>query len=177
MYSGVSLSISFIFYNELGLDSLWYTKSILNAIGIVSWNVGAAEIVSGISKRFYQYQPHYLVYLSTGDISSKGRVELAPYFSAVLIATTIHIQDFRDVEGDRIQGRTTLPILFPRLSRFLSGFLVFLWSVVLGLFWRLPIGLITIYILFGMYIGFRIIVLRSESEDKVSLRYYMVCAL
>lgn len=44
IYPGISLSLAFIVYNELGLDSYWYTKNFLNAIGIVSWNVGAANI-------------------------------------------------------------------------------------------------------------------------------------
>lgn len=44
VYPGVSLTLSFVVYNELGLDNAWYSKNFLNAVGLVSWNVGAARI-------------------------------------------------------------------------------------------------------------------------------------
>lgn len=44
LYPGLSLAVAFVVYNELGLDSFFYTKNFLNAVGIVSWNVGAAKI-------------------------------------------------------------------------------------------------------------------------------------
>lgn len=45
-YPGLSLALAFVVYNELGLDSYWYTKNFLNAVGLVSWNIGAARIAS-----------------------------------------------------------------------------------------------------------------------------------
>jgi 4-hydroxybenzoate polyprenyltransferase len=47
IYLGLSLSVAFILYNECGLDRYWFTKNALNAIGLVSWNVGAASIACG----------------------------------------------------------------------------------------------------------------------------------
>jgi 4-hydroxybenzoate polyprenyltransferase len=47
VYPGLSLTIAFIVYNELGFDSAWYTKNFLNAVGLVSWNIGAAKIAGG----------------------------------------------------------------------------------------------------------------------------------
>ncbi|KAJ7579535.1 UbiA prenyltransferase family [Mycena floridula] len=83
IYPGISLSLALIIYNELGLDSYWYTKNILNAIGIVSWNVG-------------------------GALFPNPNVWLAPYLGTLLIASTIHVQDFRDEKGDRLQDKVSL---------------------------------------------------------------------
>ena len=47
MYPGLSLTIAFVVYNEFGFDSAWYTKNFLNAVGLVSWNIGAAKIAGG----------------------------------------------------------------------------------------------------------------------------------
>ncbi|KAH8832225.1 UbiA prenyltransferase family-domain-containing protein [Flagelloscypha sp. PMI_526] len=84
-HAGISLAISFLAYNELGLDSYWYTKSFMNAVGIVSWNIGAAQIMRG------------------GEGISFLSAWIAPYMSVALIWTTMHIQDFRDYAGDRLQ--------------------------------------------------------------------------
>ncbi|KIK51151.1 hypothetical protein GYMLUDRAFT_234316 [Collybiopsis luxurians FD-317 M1] len=159
-YPGVSLSISFVVYNEMGFDSFWYTKNILNAIGIVSWNIGASKIAS-----------------QNASFTLDDRIWLAPYISILLIASTIHVQDFRDIDGDRIQGRLTLPVLIPSLSRYLTFALLVLWSIELVLFWKSPLIIIIGFVFLGIYVGGRIVIQRSKFEDTVSLRYYMVRVL
>lgn len=47
LYPGLSLSAAFIVYNELGLGDYWFTKNFLNAVGLVSWDIGAAKIACG----------------------------------------------------------------------------------------------------------------------------------
>ncbi|KAJ6598671.1 UbiA prenyltransferase family, partial [Mycena sp. CBHHK59/15] len=156
VYPGLSLSAAFIAYNELGFDKYWYTKNLLNAIGLVSWNVGAASISCG------------------GQVSRNEASWIAPYMSAALIGSTIHIQDFRDVIGDRQAGRTTFPIVMPEYSRRASFVLLFVWSLGLSLYWNLSVIAACIFVLFGLLIGTRIIYKRTEYDDKVSLRLYMV---
>ncbi|KAJ7580537.1 hypothetical protein C8J56DRAFT_1006464 [Mycena floridula] len=154
IYPGISLSLALIIYNELGLDSYWYTKNILNAIGIVSWNVGGAKIAALGTIRF-----NYLV-----SLRLKRRQP----------ASTIHVQDFRDEKGDRLQGRITFPVVMPEFSRYMTFILIVSWSVGLSIFWRVPITAAVLFIMFGFYLAGRVVVLRSENQDKVSLRYYMV---
>uniref|UniRef100_A0A0W0FSS7 UbiA prenyltransferase n=1 Tax=Moniliophthora roreri TaxID=221103 RepID=A0A0W0FSS7_MONRR len=74
LYAGISLTLATTFYNEFGLDSYWYSKSLLNAIGIVSWNVGAAYIAS------------------EGHQDLLVRYHVAPFISVALIWSTIHVQ-------------------------------------------------------------------------------------
>lgn len=55
LYPGLSLTIAFLVYNELHGDSTWYTKNLLNAVGLVSWNVGAATITRGAGRLCHYY--------------------------------------------------------------------------------------------------------------------------
>ncbi|KAJ6481217.1 UbiA prenyltransferase family [Mycena vitilis] len=158
LYPGISLAVAFGLYNEFGLDSVFYTKNVLNAIGIVSWNVGAAKIAGAGF-----HEPGSIQYI-------------APYICTFLIATTIHVQDFRDEAGDRQQGRRTFPVLLPALSRQVTFVLMSGWSFGLAAFWArsfAPVPM-TIFVLTGTYIGVRVLTQRTEPEDKVTLRFYMV---
>ncbi|KAJ7437437.1 UbiA prenyltransferase family-domain-containing protein [Mycena galericulata] len=158
VYPGLSLTAAFVVYNELGLDSFFYTKNFLNAIGIVSWNVGAAKITrAGLAT------PH-------------GNEWLAPYISTLLIATTIHVQDFRDEAGDRKQGRITFPVVLPEFSRRMTLVLMTIWSFGLGAFWASESTLLAsaTFMGLGVYIGLRVMFQRAEPEDKVTLQLYML---
>ncbi|KAJ7200832.1 UbiA prenyltransferase family [Mycena pura] len=157
LYPGLSLAVAFVVYNELGLDSSFYTKNFLNAVGIVSWNVGAAKITRA------------------GLVSPGGDQWLAPYISTALIATTIHVQDFRDEAGDRQQGRTTFPVVMPEFSRRMTLVLMAAWSFGLAVFWGSDLSVITSasFVGLGLYIAIRVMFQRTEPEDKVTLQLYM----
>ncbi|KAF9261700.1 hypothetical protein L218DRAFT_961188 [Marasmius fiardii PR-910] len=153
---GISLTLAFLAYNEGGLDSRWYSKSLLNAIGIVSWDVGASSIAS------------------TGYFSLTENFWMTPFLSVGLIWTTIHVQDFRDEIGDRMQGRITFPTLLPEASRYITFFLINVWTIGLGRYWNLP-GIASFsFISLGIYLSLRVLFQRTEGEDKVSLRFYML---
>ncbi|KAG7094949.1 hypothetical protein E1B28_005750 [Marasmius oreades] len=153
---GISLTLAFIAYNEGGLDSRWYSKSLLNAIGIVSWDVGSAGIASA------------------GHLNLTEKFSITPFLSVAIIWTTIHVQDFRDEVGDRVQGRITLPTLLPEASRHITFFLINAWSIGLGQYWGLSSIAYALFVSFGFYLSLRILLQRTEGEDKVSLRLYML---
>ncbi|KAL0566672.1 hypothetical protein V5O48_015334 [Marasmius crinis-equi] len=175
---GISLCLSFLAYNEGGLDSRWqvflfshrvvffliilsfsalrYSKSLLNAWGIVSWDVGASIIASAEKPSLHE------------------RYWLAPFLSFGLIWTTIHIQDFRDEVGDRMQGRITFPTLSPEGSRYFTLFIINLWTIGLGWYWNLSMVGYSLFAAFGLYLSLRTFLQRTEHDDKVSLRVYML---
>ncbi|KAJ8074208.1 hypothetical protein PM082_012500 [Marasmius tenuissimus] len=155
---GIVLTLAFMAYNEGGLDSQWYSKNFLNAVGIVSWDVGASIIAAGAG------QP------DLNDIS----FWIVPLFSVGLIWTTIHVQDFRDEVGDRLQGRTTFPTLLPEGSRYITFIVINSWTAALGCFWNLSMPGYCLFLTFGCYLSLRIFFQRSEDEDKVTLRVYMI---
>ncbi|KAJ7237980.1 UbiA prenyltransferase family-domain-containing protein [Mycena rebaudengoi] len=156
LYPGVSLAAAFMAYNEFGLGDYWYSKNVLNAIGLVSWNVGAASIACA------------------GAAPQNEDAWIAPFISIALIASTIHIQDFRDVVGDELRGRETFPVLMPEFSRRASFLLLIGWSLGLSRFWNLDDTTTCVFVIFGSIIGLRVMYKRKEEEDKVSLRLYMI---
>lgn len=138
--NGVGLMFAFVLYNELGLDSYWLSKNLLNAVGSVLWNVGAAKIAS--SGNYSLRLPHICVNLLflnrvglSNSPSTHHRAWMAPYVVALLVTTTSHIQDFRDEAGDLKQGRLTLPILMPRTSRAVTPVILTSWSFGLVYLW------------------------------------------
>ncbi|KAJ3846637.1 UbiA prenyltransferase family [Lentinula lateritia] len=157
---GILMSIAFILYNEMHYDSHWLSKNILNSIGIVSFNTGAAAIAQGNA---FSIPDTHICFTSCVNL--------------LLIASTIQVQDFRDVVGDRIQGRATLPAIFPNLSRIITSILISVWSFELSILWRVSGVGATIYVIFGLYISGRIEFQRSQAEDKCTLGLYMVSDL
>lgn len=85
------------------------------------------------------------------------------------------MQDFRDEVGDRMQERITFPVVMPEFSRKMTFTVVLAWTFGLSIFWKLSALQIASYVMLGTYLATRILTQRSEYEDKVSLRYYMVC--
>lgn len=104
------------------------------------------------------------------------KVWIAPYISTALIASTIHVQDFRDEVGDRNQGRMTFPIAMPEFSRRMTFVLLITWSLALVVYWALPPVVSAAYVLLGLYLATRVMWLRAENADKTSLQIYMVSA-
>ncbi len=179
--NGVGLTLAFALYNEFGLDSYWLSKNLLNAVGSVLWNVGAAKIASGgncflcglylfINSRFLNR-----VGLSNSLINHHNSW-MAPYVVALIVTTTSHIQDFRDEAGDLKQGRLTLPILMPKFSRAITPLVLTSWSFGLAHLWLLELrGTASLlFIALGLFTGGRIFLYRSEEEDKFSYRCYLV---
>ncbi|KAF4562505.1 hypothetical protein EYR36_004166 [Pleurotus pulmonarius] len=159
--NGVGLALAFALYNEFGLDSYWLSKNLLNAVGSVLWNVGAAKIASGG--------------LSNSPISHHNSW-MAPYVVALIVTTTSHIQDFRDEAGDLKQGRLTLPILMPKFSRAITPLILTSWSFGLAHLWLLELrGTASLlFIALGLFTGGRIFLYRSEEDDKFSYRCYLI---
>ncbi|KAH7014404.1 UbiA prenyltransferase family-domain-containing protein, partial [Microdochium trichocladiopsis] len=61
---------------------------------------------------------------------------------ALIVATTIHAQDFPDLEGDRERGRRTMPLVYGQMpSRWALAAGLVTWSVVCLRFWVVPLGI------------------------------------
>jgi 1,4-dihydroxy-2-naphthoate octaprenyltransferase len=110
-------------------------------------------------------------------IGGGGAEWIIPYVSVALISTTIHVQDFRDEAGDRKQGRTTFPVVAPEFSRQMTCAILLGWTFGLALFWPLDKVQVALYTMFGTYLAIRVLKQRTEYEDKVSLRIYMVSVI
>jgi hypothetical protein len=94
--------------------------------------------------------------------------------SAIIIFTTIHAQDFRDDEGDKLLGRKTFTLAYPEFARIATLFALIFWPLVL-----IRISFTNLYVLYGMFIlglytGLRFLTLRNAKEDRHSYLLYNV---
>lgn len=95
--------------------------------------------------------------------------------SGLVYLTTFHAQDFKDVDGDMLIGRSTLPILFPQIAR-LSMFIGMLaWSILLPIFWKLDWVVSLIFAAMGLFVGARFASRKARVvEDQVNFYWYNV---
>ena len=126
-------------------------------------------------------------YESRGKISSQTQIDtshdldtpimISAAVNALIILTTIHAQDFRDVVGDRLRGRQTLPIVWPEASRMVVVFMTPAWSF--GLLWVTSINHLYATAFFGLgaLVGMRFYFQRDADSDRLSYDYYNVSVL
>jgi len=102
---------------------------------------------------------------------------LSVALSTAVFATTIHTQDFKDEEGDRLIGRVTLPIVFPKAGRASVLPILVMWSIALSFVWQLTwVGTI-LFASFALFIGLRFYFLRNTGADQTSFLLYNVSPL
>lgn len=103
-----------------------------------------------------------------------GTAALAVCLSTAIFATTIHAQDFKDVYGDALVGRKTLPIVHPKYSRqtILIGLSV--WSLSLNIIWGLDSFTGALLMLLAMCVGVRFMVYKTVPDDQFSFYLYNV---
>lgn len=94
--------------------------------------------------------------------------------SALVIFTTIHAQDFADVEGDKQSGRRTLPIIAPEGARVYILVALLLWSWILATLWGLGPVSGTAFLGMGAFVGIRYFRLRAARDDRFSYVLYNV---
>lgn len=92
----------------------------------------------------------------------------------VITATTGHIQDFEDVEGDRHVGRTTIPMILPDISRYTPLAIMVPWSFCLSSIWK--VGILVQISLVGVAVvtGYRYVWWRNVEDDRRSFLLYNV---
>ncbi|KAG2059252.1 hypothetical protein BDR06DRAFT_718693 [Suillus hirtellus] len=97
---------------------------------------------------------------------------LAVTLSSTVFATTLHAQDFKDEEGDRLTGRHTLPTIFPKAARFSMMFGLPLWSYALSCIWKIDALSTTAFVLYGAFVGIRFVMYNTVGADKQSCKFY-----
>ncbi|KAG1833960.1 UbiA prenyltransferase family-domain-containing protein [Suillus variegatus] len=145
-----------IWYNELHGDKMGLSKNVLTAILGGCLEVGAT-VAAG---------PH------NSCIDKAGA--LAVTLSSTVFATTLHAQDFKDEEGDRLTGRLTLPTIFPKAARFSMMFGIPLWSYGLSCIWKIDALSTTAFVVYGAFVGTRFVMYNTVGADKQSCKFYSV---
>lgn len=102
---------------------------------------------------------------------------IAVVMSMVIFSTTLHCQDFKDEEGDRLIGRKTLPIVFPSLARTSVMVGLPLWSVCLTCLWKVDVLCSVAFVAYASMVGMRFKMLQSANADRKSCQLYSVSHL
>jgi hypothetical protein len=101
-------------------------------------------------------------------------VWIAVVLSAGIILTTIHTQDYKDVLGDAISGRVTLPIAYPAMSRVATAFILIAWSWGISKTWHLDDVAAAVFGVLAIVVGISFVARTDSRSDKVSFYWYNV---
>lgn len=102
---------------------------------------------------------------------------LSIILSIALYATTNHAQDFKDEDGDRALGRSTIPLAVPKVARMSIFVGLAFWSIILSVVWELNLLYAVCFIALGVLIGGRYLKYEGMHQDQVSYYWYNVSIL
>ncbi|KAF7357998.1 S-adenosyl-L-methionine-dependent methyltransferase [Mycena venus] len=157
MFASMALSVFTIMYNELrGSGAHFMTRYALNGLGFAAFEAGTTLIAKD----------------DKSHLDNAGW--LAIFLSASIFATTIYAQDFRDVVGDSLINRDTIPLRFGSPSRIALLFGVVAWSLGLSWIWKLDPYTAAAFTALGAYAGWRFVEYTTVEEDRKSYFYYNV---
>ena len=184
LVAGTVLLAATIAHNELALGRHWFIRNGLNAIGYTAFSLGAAgSIHAGGWEWIRVYFNQSYACITRGglirslddDFASRSAKRNAHLFIGVIIFTTIQAQDFKDVEGDALVGRKTLPLAYPMMSRIITSSLVPFWSAVaVCIYHKSNIIPISGILLLGAWTSVRFWIHRTKGADTKSYILYNV---
>lgn len=106
----------------------------------------------------------------------KPTISTAQIINALVVLTTIHAPDFEDAAGDRLDGRLTLPVVYPRGSRIAITAVLLGWSAFLVRYWAAGSVCAMALLGLGTAAGVRFLMCDSARADHTSFRLYTVRA-
>ncbi|KAH7919944.1 hypothetical protein BV22DRAFT_1022117 [Leucogyrophana mollusca] len=154
--ASVAMASLTVWYNEFRAHSHWLSKNVMTAVGFASFELGGT-LVAGCDRSRLEPVGALAIALSTG-----------------VFITTLHAQDFKDEEGDRLVGRKTLPIVFPSLAR--ASILVGLplWSICLSCVWGMDLVCSLAFTAFALVVGSRFALNTTVQGARMSCKLYSV---
>jgi 4-hydroxybenzoate polyprenyltransferase len=154
VFASLEMQLFTYWYNEMDGDKNWLSKNAILAIMYGCTELGGTLIAS----------------CNPSKVSETGK--LAVQLTIAVFTSTVHCQDFKDVEGDRLTGRLTVPIMFPVASRLVVGLGLPIWSYILCCIWDVDWFCTIAFVAYGCFVGGRFLCLRTRDADKRSCKYY-----
>ncbi|KAF5376583.1 hypothetical protein D9757_009585 [Collybiopsis confluens] len=156
LFASAALTIVEIVHDDVGFSGGTILKNLCNVGGYSTFELGAA--------------------CSLNDGRLTDTAVIALICSCLIIFTTISAQDFADVEGDKLSGRRTLPIVAPDGSRYYILSVLLMWSYILIHMWGVGPRSGGIFVGMGAYIGSRYFRFREARDDRFSYLLYNASA-
>lgn len=153
---GLMVQVLSYYYNELkGGDGLLRDTIIAVSYGLA--NRTSLQIAIG---------PH-------NTINAQGHIWTA--FISLVIMTTMHIQDLKDQQGDKILGRLTMPLVFgDGLCRLALAMFIPFWSFVSVRLWELNLVWSSFPCGLGIFVAARVLSKRHRQEDARTWRWWCI---
>ncbi|KAF8490135.1 UbiA prenyltransferase family [Russula emetica] len=157
LLTGFGVALFMLAYNECGgARGHWLIRNGLNAIGYALAEAGATLVTC------------------QSESEADGTVWISVALSAGIILTTIHAQDYKDIQGDIAAGRVTLPIAHPILSRAVTALLLIAWSWGISRTWGLDDATTIIMGALSLIVGTSFVARTDSRADKISFYWYNV---
>ncbi|KAI8935078.1 hypothetical protein NX059_007673 [Plenodomus lindquistii] len=153
LHTGTECAVLLIltwFYNDLeGGDEHWMLRNAIIAAAYWQYNVGSVKVAAFSSPR---------------SLSTVGTVWTSVV--SVIILTTMHVQDLKDQDGDRLKRRSTAPLVLGEYaSRWTIAIPVLGWSLFCAYYWKMG-GLAILPVSLGCTVAWRCVNLRNKHADR-----------
>ena len=158
--SCISLVLLGAWYNNLnGSNVSWIIRNLINALGYLSFALGALEVVLGCPLPLQAGQQLTWWFLLVG----------------MVIFSTVQMHDIQDLQGDLKRGRKTMPVaLGDSATRRISACLIVFWSLLIPKQWNMgsagQIGTLTL----GIVLANRVLLGGATRYDKATFRIWNV---
>lgn len=178
VYASLGSALLSGMYNELGGHRNWVTRTALLATNLACFELGAC-LVAGqkpsldMTRREHVLRETGLVTGPNPHVVNKAAA-LSIFLSTGAYGTTNQATDFKDIEGDKLMRRKTLPIAAPRLARPTLFLLMLSWSIAVTRVWELDTLASLVFNVLGFAIGVRFLAFNDIPADKTSCLLYNV---
>jgi 4-hydroxybenzoate polyprenyltransferase len=181
LLTSFGVTLFMLAYNECGgARGHWLVRNGLNAIGYALAETGATLVTCtflSVSGSTGVTPGGSNPWSSIGQNESEvdGTMWISVALSAGIIMTTIHAQDYKDIQGDTAAGRVTLPIAYPMLSRVVIAFLLIGWTWGVSRTWCLDDATAAAMGVLSLAVGTSFVARTDSHADKISFYWYNVC--
>ncbi|KAF2470543.1 UbiA prenyltransferase [Lindgomyces ingoldianus] len=154
--ASVALMVLSYMYNDLGgANESWLVRNVLNACGLSSFSIGAAQVAAGPLSPLEDCLYMWVTIL------------------AVIITSTVQLQDLPDAEGDRARDRRTLQLVYgEKVARWSIAMPMLFWSLFCPCYWGLSVLGFLPSCLLGGLIATRVIFSRSRAADALTWKLW-----
>lgn len=138
-------------YNDLqgGESIVGRNLIIANAFGL--YNVASVRVACGVGSTLQESGIYWILIISA------------------VIPSTMHLQDLKDVAGDKLRNRQMVPLVWgDSVTRWSVAVPVLAWSVVYPLYLRLGLLAFIFPVTIGIYLAFQMFWMRSHLADHLS---------
>ncbi|TGO61805.1 hypothetical protein BCON_0024g00050 [Botryotinia convoluta] len=146
------LTATWVYNDFKASDDGWIQRNFMAALAFWIYNLSSLKVAIGGGGS------------STASVTTTGQIWVT-VISAVIM-TTMHVQDLKDMLGDKSRGRETAPLLLgEHVTRRVLAVPIVLWAPICALYWSEWTAALPATIT-GSYVALRCLLRSGKEEDK-----------